>query len=111
MLKTFAVFLERVRGSLRMSFPQVDGLLFRFLTNEVRVLNEPACWRRCMCRWRSVWCGGSSSPCRSHARAAGEACVDRADRRRLSLNLLELHGPTVNQVLRGLQERGVVTLC
>ena len=99
--ETFAVYraeFERLRGDQ----PQVDALLFRFLTNEVRVLNE-------------------------RLLEALYLPVDKRVRRRL-VELAGLYGdtvpltqeviaelsgagrPTVNQVLRDEEKRGTIEL-
>jgi CRP/FNR family cyclic AMP-dependent transcriptional regulator len=106
--ETYAVFRNEFDG-LRARFPQVDRLLFRFLTNEVRMLNErllealylPVETRvvRRLVELASLYAGGDDG--RQVVIALPQEIV------------AELAGATrstVNQVLRGLQERGIVSL-
>jgi CRP/FNR family cyclic AMP-dependent transcriptional regulator len=104
--ETFAVYRNEFE-LLRQKQPQVNSILFRFLTNEVGLLNEQLLEalyvpveRRVVRRLIEL--------ARLYPAGDGAATVT------LSQEVLsELAGttrPTVNQVLRGLQERGLIAL-
>jgi len=105
--ETYAVYRNEFEA-LRQRFPQVDALLFRFLTNEVRLLNERLL--------EALYLPVERRVLRRLVELA--ALYGDPDDGRVVVTLsqevvAELVGgtrPTVNQVLRGLQRRGTVEL-
>ena len=105
--ETLAVYRNEFE-QLRLRHPQVDEMLFRFLANEVRVLNErllealyvPVEKRvaRRLCELAGIY------------PAAEAGAVAIALPQEVVAELVGATRPSVNQVLRGLQERGLVTL-
>jgi CRP/FNR family cyclic AMP-dependent transcriptional regulator len=104
--ETFAIYRNEFEV-LREKHLQVNEILFRFLTNEVRVLNERLL--------EALYVPVETRVVRrlvelAHLyRSSGEATVVLLSQEVIA----ELAGatrPTVNQVLRGLQERGIVSL-
>jgi CRP-like cAMP-binding protein len=104
--ETYAVYRNEFEV-LRRAFPQVDSFIFRFLANEVRFLNE-----------RLLEALYVSVQKRVVRRLVELADVYRSGSEPAVIGLsqdvvAELAGatrPPVNQVLRGLQERGILVL-
>ena len=104
--ETFSVYRDDFELLQRQN-PSVSELLFRLLTNEVRLLNErllEALYlpveRRVLRRLLEL----------AELYRVGEGVVVVALSQEVVAELAGATRPTVNQVLRGLQERGIVTL-
>lgn len=104
--ETFSVFRDDF-DLLRRQHPSVDELVFRFLTNEVRLLNERLL--------EALYLPVEKRVLRRLLELAelyrdGDGPVVVALPQEMVAELAGATRPTVNQVLRGLQERGIVTL-
>ena len=102
--ETFSVYRDDFE-LVRRKYPSVSELLFRFLTNEVRLLNErllDALYlpveRRVLRRLLEL----------AELYRAGDGAVVVALPQEVIAELAGATRPTVNQVLRGLQERGIM---
>jgi CRP/FNR family transcriptional regulator, cyclic AMP receptor protein len=104
---TYAVYRNEFDG-LRKRFPQVEGLLLRFLTNEVKALNERLL--------EALFVSVEKRVVRRLVELAGvyggtvSASIAIPLPQEVVAELAGATRPTVNQVLRGLQEREIVTL-
>lgn len=104
--ETVAVYREEFE-QLRRRHPEVNEILFRFLINEVRVLNERLL--------EALYVPVEKRVVRRLLELAdlygdGEGPVVVALPQEVLAELAGATRPTVNQVLRGLQQRGIVSL-
>jgi CRP/FNR family transcriptional regulator, cyclic AMP receptor protein len=104
--ETFSVYRDDFE-LLRRKHPSVSELLFRFLTNEVRLLNERLS--------EVLYLPVEKRVLRRLAEVAelyrdGDGPVVVALPQEVVAELAGATRPTVNQILRGLQERKIVTL-
>jgi CRP/FNR family cyclic AMP-dependent transcriptional regulator len=105
--ETYAVYRNEF-DQLRERYPRIDQMLFRFLTSEVRVLNERLV--------EALYVPVEKRVVRRLVELAdlyqtsGDAVVVIALSQEVIAELAGATRPTVNQVLRGLQERGIVAL-